>query len=116
MCGHHAQNLFVLRSPQLSGPWRSCGHGSVQTIHGLLASRQRAPPPLCRLLIQVAKIVWPIFVSFKQVTNTVQYIFNKFCINTQSVTTKVSSINRDTREKGKEQGWMKGIGEGRDGG
>ena len=25
MCGHHAQNLFVLRSPQLSGPWRSCG-------------------------------------------------------------------------------------------
>ena len=74
------------------------------------------PPPLCRLLIQVAKIVWPIFVSFKQVTNTVQYIFNKFYINSQSVTTKVSSINRDTREKGKERGWMKGIGEGRDGG
>ena len=47
---------------------------------------------------------------------TVQYIFNKFCISSQSVTTKVSSINRDTREKGKERGWMKGIGEGRDGG
>ena len=29
MCGHHAQNLFVLRYPQLSGPWRSCGQGSV---------------------------------------------------------------------------------------
>ena len=33
--------LFVLRSPQLSGPWCSCGHGSVQTINGLLASRQK---------------------------------------------------------------------------
>ena len=30
MCGHHIQNLFVLRSLQLSGPWRLCEHGSVQ--------------------------------------------------------------------------------------
>ena len=59
-----------------------------------------SPPSLYRLLIQVAKIVWPIFVSFKQVTNTVQYIFHKFYINSQSVTTKVSSINRDTRDEG----------------
>ena len=40
-CKHHAQNLFILRSPQLSGPSHLCGHGSVQTIRGLLASRQR---------------------------------------------------------------------------
>ena len=33
-------------------------------------SARPSPPPLCRLLIQVAKIVWQIFVSFKQVTNT----------------------------------------------
>ena len=30
MCGHHIENLFVLGSPQLSGPWRSCGHGSYR--------------------------------------------------------------------------------------
>ena len=38
---HHVQNLFVLRYPQLSGPWRSCGHGSVQTIRELLACKKR---------------------------------------------------------------------------
>ena len=35
---------FILRDPQLSfmsGLGRSCGHGSVQTIRGLLACKQR---------------------------------------------------------------------------
>ena len=41
MCGHRAQTLLVLRSPQLSitsGPQLSCG---LQTIRELLACKQR---------------------------------------------------------------------------
>ena len=44
MCGHCAQNLLVLMSPQLfvtSRPWRLCGHGSVQTIRRLLTWKPR---------------------------------------------------------------------------
>ena len=57
MCGHHAQNLLVLRSQQLSfmsGLWHLCSHGSLQTIHGLLPSKQR----VCDAISVITLVRW----------------------------------------------------------
>ena len=53
MCGHHTQNLLILRSPQLSFMSGLCGHGSVQMICRLLAYKQKVSDAISvKILVQ----------------------------------------------------------------